>query len=122
MLRLLAHGDPHIGIDRVGPHNRRHRVGTDFDAAPVERGTLLAPFHDPRVGCQGIRRGIDKVNPRLGTADHQGGGYIVAPIPHIDDFESLEAAEALTNRKQVSQSLGRVIVIGETIPHGHAAM
>ena len=61
-----------------------------------------------------------EVDAELGADHHEGIAYIALLLAEIGQLEATRVAEFLAHRKDVRQSLGRVILIGETIPHGNA--
>jgi len=59
------------------------------------------------------------VHAHLRAADHQGVGHVVAPVADKCQAQPFQAAELLLHGEQVGEDLGRVPLVGETVPHRH---
>ena len=121
-LRLLAHGRPHVRVDGVGILHRLHRVVRHRDGSAALGGEGPRHLDDGRVGLEFGRRGVHVVHAQDGAGDHEGVLHVVASLAAVGQREALQRAEVLLHGHEVGQHLGGMLLVGEAVPHRHAAV
>ena len=62
------------------------------------------------------------MHTHLCTGDHQRISHVVTGISEICQLPSLQITEFLTDRQKIRQHLGRMILIGQTVPYRHSCV
>ena len=118
----LAHGDPHVGVEEIGPpHAFFHVVGEgDARARLFRDGAAL--LNQPGFRPEGFRRDEADIHPHLGRADHQRVAHVVARVAEIGKAQLRQgfARRVLQHGHQVGEDLRGVELVGQAVPHRHA--
>ena len=118
----LAHGDPHVGVEEIGPlHAFFHVVGEgDARARLFRNGAAL--LNQARLRPEGFRRNEADIHPHLGRTDHQGVAHVVARVAEIGKAQLRQgfARGVLQHGHQIGENLGRVELVGQAVPYRHA--
>ena len=113
----LAHGDPDVGVDDVHVLRRFHGVGDELHGTAGLLADLLTGLHElVRREVPLCRSAGHEVEAHLGATDHEGVAHVVARIAHVDEVDAFEVAEVFLDGQEVREDLGRVVLVGETVP------
>ena len=115
--RLVAHGDPGVGIEHIGVDAGLLRVmGCDYLAAVLLRD-LGGPPHDLRVGHPDGGAACDHVNAHDGTGIQERVADVVA-VSEVDELLPAEPAQLLLDGDHVRQGLAGVLQVVEPADDG----
>ena len=109
---LVAHGDPHVGVDGAcSPHRLQGVV--------VEGQGTLGAGRQGQLGLQGVGggRGDRHIHAGDRAEDRKRAGHVGA-VAHIGQAQAGQLAESLAYGHQVGQGLARVVGGGEHVEDG----
>jgi hypothetical protein len=119
-LFLLAHGNPDVGVNRVGAgHTVAHIIG-DRNISAGSCALCAAEIEKAFVGTQLLRSYNGYVYPHFGGSEENGVGDVVPSIADVGDFLSLEMFEFLLECHDVRKGLGRMKGVCQAVVDGHA--
>ena len=114
----LAHADPDVGVEHVGPGRGVGGIGQRH-AAARGFGKFRTPGDKRRIGPVFLRRASRVVQPHLGAADHQRVAHIVPRVAQVSELEPGQFAEMLLQGQEIGQDLGGVVFVGQAVPDRH---
>ena len=115
----LSHGHPNVRVHHICALGPFLHVRGQGNASPGSFCVLPALGHQPFVRKILFRCTSDKIHTHVRTSHHQRIPHIVPGVPHINQFYAFQTAEVLPYRQHIRQNLGRMVFIGQAVPHRH---
>ena len=122
-LGRLTHREPHVGVEKIcAAHGRGGVIGDSYTRS--RGGAEMASDRlDLRRRPEWFWSGDPHVHAEQCSGDQQGIRRVVACVTEIAVGDLAEGAlGVIAHCEYVGQHLGRVPLIGETVPHWHAGI
>ncbi len=122
-LALLAHGNPHVGIDNISVADTLIDILGEFDGGPRLGGQFPHLTNELVGGEKLFGSHGHEVHAQLGTADHEGVAHVVPSIADVDKLHFPEGlVHVLLDGHHVGQNLGGMVEVRQSVPDGDTGM
>ena len=118
----LAHRNPYVGADDVRILCSILYVFGQRNAAAGLLCNFLTLLNQCLIREITGRSAGGKVHAHLRTYDHVGIAHVVAGVSHINQLHAFQLSKMLANRQKVRQHLGRMELVGQTVPYRNACI
>ena len=115
-LHRLAHGDPDVGIQHVGPLGGHGGILLKAEGRTCLCRNGLTLGHESRVRLVLLGGAGRKVEAHLGAAHHQAVAHVIAGVPEVDKVDAFQLAEVLPDGEEVREDLGGMELVGQAVP------
>ncbi len=121
-LLRFSHGNPHVGVDHIRSRNAFCHILRQTNRTACLFGNLPTGFYQIFFREIFFVGAGSEIHSHLGTCHHQGIAHVVTGIPHVCKFNALNTPEMLPYGQKVGQHLGRMELVGQSVPDGHTRM
>ena len=118
----LAHGNPDVGVNRVGTgHALGHVLGKQ-NLGAVFGGDGATGIDQSLLRHLLLRAASAEVHAELGASDHERIGHVVLGVAHEGELQTSQGAELLAQGEHVGDHLSGMELGGKAVPHGNAGV